>query len=125
MSHSRILIADDHRLVAELCQKLLESEFDVVGIVNDGHALIRATAELKPNVIIVDIAMPLLNGLDAARQVKERHPAIKVILLTMNHDEIAAEAFRLGASGYLLKTCAAAEMMTAVRNWRCCCIICG
>jgi DNA-binding NarL/FixJ family response regulator len=116
-NRSRILIADDHTLVAELCKKLLETEFDVVGTVSDGHALVRAAGELKPDVIVVDVAMPILNGLDAARQVREMLPTVKVIYLTMNPDiEIAAEAFRRGANGYLLKTCAAAEMVLAVRN---------
>jgi DNA-binding NarL/FixJ family response regulator len=117
MHRSRILIADDHNLVAELCKKLLENEFEVVGTVCDGRALVRAAAELKPDVIVVDIAMPVLNGLDAARQVREMFPAVKLIFLTMNPDpEVAAEAFRRGASGYLLKTCASSEMVTAVRN---------
>jgi DNA-binding NarL/FixJ family response regulator len=116
-SRSRILLADDHTLVAELCRKLLETEFDVVGIVNDGLGLVRAAAELKPDVVVVDVAMPVLNGLDAGRQVKEMLPAVKLIFLTMNPDlEVAAEAFRRGASGYLLKTCAAAEMVQAVRQ---------
>ena len=118
MNHrSRILIADDHTLVAELCKKLLETEFDVVGVVSDGRALVRAARELKPDVIVVDVAMPILNGLDAGRQVKEMLPAVSVVYLTMNPDvEVAAEAFRRGASGYLLKTCAAAEMVVAVRD---------
>jgi DNA-binding NarL/FixJ family response regulator len=116
-SRSRILIADDHTLVAELCRKLLETEFDVVGTVSDGRALVRAAGELKPDVVVVDVAMPVLNGLDAGRQVKEMLPAIKLIYLTMNPDlEIAAEAFRRGAHGYLLKTCAAAELVLAVRD---------
>jgi DNA-binding NarL/FixJ family response regulator len=113
----RILIADDHNLVAELCKRLLEPEFDVVGTVSNGRALVRAAAELKPDVVVVDVAMPVLNGLDAGRQVKEALPAVKLIYLTMNPDvEVAAEAFRRGAHGYLLKTCAAAEMVTAVRE---------
>jgi len=117
MHRSRILIADDHNLVAELCQKLLENEFEVVGTVCDGRALVQAAIELKPDVIVVDIAMPVLNGLDAARQVREMFPAVKLIFLTMNNDPaVAAEAFRRGASGYLLKTCASSEMVTAVRN---------
>lgn len=114
---ARILIADDHNLVAELCKTLLETEFDVVGVVGDGRALLRAAIELKPDVIVLDIAMPVLNGLDAGRQVKEAAPAIKLIYLTMNGDlEVAAEAFERGASGYLLKTCAAGEMVVAVRE---------
>jgi DNA-binding NarL/FixJ family response regulator len=112
----RILIADDHTLVAEACKKLLEGEFDVVATVSDGRALVRAAAELKPQLIIVDVAMPLLNGLDAGQQVKEFLPAVKLVFLTMNHDaDLAAEAFRRGASGYLLKTCAASELAIAVR----------
>jgi DNA-binding NarL/FixJ family response regulator len=116
-NRSRVLIADDHNLIAELCKRLLEVEFDVVGVVSDGRALVRACGELKPDVVVVDIAMPVLNGLDAGQQVKEMLPAVKLIYLTMNPDvEVAAEAFRRGASGYLLKTCAAAEMVLAVRE---------
>ena len=115
-NRSRILIADDHNLVAELCRKLLETEFDVVGVVGDGRAMVRAASELKPDVIVVDVAMPILNGLDAGRQVKEMLPSVKLVYLTMNPDpEVAAEAFVRGASGYLLKTCASTEMVLAVR----------
>jgi DNA-binding NarL/FixJ family response regulator len=116
-NRSRILIADDHTLVAELCKRLLETEFDVVGIVSDGRALLRAASELKPDVVVVDVAMPILNGLDAGRQVKEMLPSVKLVYLTMNPDaEIAAEAFARGASGFLLKTCASSEMVLAVRD---------
>jgi DNA-binding NarL/FixJ family response regulator len=116
-NRSRILIADDHNLVAELCKRLLETEFDVVGTVSDGRALLRSAIELKPDVVVVDIAMPILNGLEAGRQLKELLPAVKLVYLTMNADmEVAAEAFRRGAAGYLLKTCAAAEMVIAVRQ---------
>jgi len=103
--------------VAELCKKLLESEFDVVGIVTNGRALVRVATELKPDVVLVDVAMPLLNGLDAGQQVKQALPGVKLLYLTMNPDpEIAAEAFRRGGSGYLLKTCATTDMVTAVRD---------
>jgi DNA-binding NarL/FixJ family response regulator len=113
----RILIADDHTLVAEACKKLLESDYEVVGTVGDGRALVRAASELKPHLIIVDVAMPILNGLDAGQQIKELSPSVKLVFLTMNHDaDLAAEAFRRGASGYLLKTCAASELATAVRE---------
>jgi len=117
MHRSRILIADDHNLVAELCKKLLESEFEVVGTVSNGRDLVRAASELRPDVIVVDVAMPVLNGLDAAVRVKEMLPTVRTIFLTMNNDPmVAAEALRRGASGYLLKTCAPAEMVTAVRT---------
>jgi DNA-binding NarL/FixJ family response regulator len=116
INRSRILVADDHNLVAELCKRLLETEFDVVGVVSNGRALIRSAGELKPDVVVLDIAMPVLNGLDAGRQLKEMFPSVKLVYLTMNPDaDVAAEAFRLGASGYLLKTCAASELVTAVR----------
>jgi DNA-binding NarL/FixJ family response regulator len=113
----RILIADDHNLIAELCKTLLETDFEVVGVVADGRALVQAAGQLKPDVIVLDVAMPILNGLDAGRQVKEMLPCVKLVYLTMNSDpEIAAEAFGRGASGYLLKTCAASEMVQAVRE---------
>jgi len=117
ISRSRILIADDHTLVADLCKKLLEAEFDVVGTVGDGRALLQSAVDLKPDVIVIDVAMPILNGLDAGQQVKQMVPAVKLVYLTMNPDpEVAAEAFRRGASGYLLKTCAADQMVIAVRK---------
>jgi len=116
-NRARILIADDHNLVAELCKRLLETEFDVIEVVGDGRALVRSAIELKPDVIVLDIAMPVLNGLDAGRQVKEILPSVKLVFLTMNPDpQVAAEAFAIGASGYLLKTCAVSEMVIAVRD---------
>ncbi|ABF43067.1 two component transcriptional regulator, LuxR family [Candidatus Koribacter versatilis Ellin345] len=117
MNRTRILLADDHNLVAELCKKLLETEYEVVGIATDGRALVRAAVELKPDVIIADVGMPLLNGLDAAQQVKQKLPTVKIIFLTMNPDpDIAAEAFRRGASAYLVKTSAASEVVASVRE---------
>jgi len=116
---TRLLIADDHNLVAEACKSFLEPEFEVTGIVNDGRALLHAAAELKPDIVIIDIAMPLLNGLDAGEQVKEIVPAAKLVYLTMNmNPEVAAEAFRRGASAYLPKSTAAKELITAIREVR-------
>jgi DNA-binding NarL/FixJ family response regulator len=116
-SRSRILIADDHNMVAELLKQLLDNDFDVVGTFGDGRALVSAAVELKPDVIVLDVAMPVLNGLDAGRQAKKMLPSVKLVYLTMNPDaEVAAEAFTLGASGYLLKTSAASELTTAVRE---------
>jgi DNA-binding NarL/FixJ family response regulator len=113
----RLLIADDHVLIAEACRNLLEPEFQVVGVVSDGHALLKAAPELKPDVVIVDIAMPQLNGLDAGEQIKQKNHAIKLIYLTMNvRPDVAAEAFRRGASGYVLKHCTAEELMVAIRR---------
>ena len=117
MTRPRVLIADDHNLVAELCKQLLETEFDVVGVVSNGRALVQAAGELKPDVIVLDIAMPVLNGLDAGQQAKEILPAVKLVYLTVNPDaEVAAEAFERGASAYLVKTCASDELVRAVRE---------
>ena len=114
---ARVLIADDHTLIAELCERLLQSEFDVVGIVGDGRSLVREVGRLKPDLILVDVAMPILNGLDAGQQVKKDWPGIKVLYLTVNRDpQVAAEAFRRGGSGYLLKTCASSELVAAVQE---------
>lgn len=113
----RIIIADDHTLVAEACRKLLEPEYDVVATVSDGRALVRAVAEFRPHLIIVDVSMPLLNGLDAAQQARELQPGLRIVFLTMNHHpDLAAEAYRRGGSGYLVKTCAASELIIAVRE---------
>lgn len=116
-NRSRILIADSYNMVAELCKTLLETEFEVIGIVSDGRALVRAATELKPDLLLVDIAMPSLNGLDAARHLREMLPAVKLIFLSINSDpKAAAKAFRSGASAYLLKTCSAAELLASVRK---------
>jgi DNA-binding NarL/FixJ family response regulator len=113
----RVLIADDHTFVAEACAKLLEQEFDVVGTFGDGQALLAAVPELKPDVIVLDVGMPLLNGLEAGKRIKKLMRAVRIVYLTMNTDiGIAAEAFRNGASGYLLKTSATAELVTAIRE---------
>ena len=116
----RVLLADDHTLLLEAFEKLLEPDHTVVGAVSDGRTLLAAAAELKPDVIVLDIAMPLLNGLDAARQLKKTMPAIKLIFLTMNEDpDLASEAFRVGASGYLLKTSASSELSKAINEALC------
>jgi DNA-binding NarL/FixJ family response regulator len=114
---ARLLIADDHTLLAEACKNLLEPEFEVVGIVDNGRALLRMACELKPEVVVLDIAMPQLNGLDAGDQIKHLLPATKLVYLTVNMSpEVAAEAFRRGASGYVVKTSAAAELIIAIRR---------
>lgn len=117
MKRTRILIADDHVLMAEALQHLLQVDFDVVGRVSDGRALLKVAGELQPDVVVVDIGMPLLNGLDAGEQLKALHPDIKVIYLTQNREpRYAVEAFRRKASGYLLKDSAASELTTAIRE---------
>ena len=114
---SRILIADDHKLMAELCKEFLEPEFDVIGTVGDGRELLRTAVKLEPDVVLLDIGMPVLNGLDAGKQLKALLPAVKLVYLTMVTDpEVALEAFNRGASGFLLKTCVADEVVSAVRE---------
>ena len=117
MKRPRILLADDHTLMAEALKHLLQGDFDVVGTVGDGRALLEAAAQLHPDLVVVDIGMPLLNGLDAGEQLKALHPHIKVIYLTQNREpRIAAEALRRKASGYLLKDSAASELTAAIRE---------
>jgi DNA-binding NarL/FixJ family response regulator len=103
-------------MVAEAFQKLLEPEYEIVGIVNDGEALLTAAQELTPDIILLDVGMPLLNGLEAGEQLRKQRKTLKIIYLTMNQDRaIAADAFKRGASGYLLKSCASTELLTAIK----------
>jgi DNA-binding NarL/FixJ family response regulator len=117
MSAPRVLLADDHALLLGAFEKLLADECEIVGQVSDGRALVAAAERLKPDLVILDISMPLLNGLDAGRQIKQKLRNTKLIFLTMNEDaDLAAEAFRAGASGYVLKRSAASELVTAIRE---------
>lgn len=117
MRRARVLLADDHTIVAEGIQSLLEDDFELVGRVGDGRELVRAAMRLKPDVIVADISMPLLNGVDAARQLKKEKCSARVIFLTMHSDaHLAAEAFRAGAAGFLLKQSAGEELITAIRE---------
>jgi DNA-binding NarL/FixJ family response regulator len=115
MDRPRILIADDHTLVAEAFKKLLEPEFHVVKLVTDGRSLLTSAKELKPDIVILDLNMPLLNGLDAGQEMKKLLPKTKLIVLTMNEDpEVASKALRQWASGYLLKKSAGVELQKAI-----------
>jgi DNA-binding NarL/FixJ family response regulator len=117
MSKPRVILADDHTLVLEAFETLLAPECDVVAKVTDGRALVAAAGELHPNVVVLDLAMPLLNGIEAAKQIKQADRSIKLVFVTMNEDpDLAAEAFRAGASAYLLKRSAGAELLTAIRE---------
>jgi DNA-binding NarL/FixJ family response regulator len=115
MPRPRVLLADDHALLLAAFEKLLADHCEVVGVVSDGRALVDAAERLRPDVIVLDIAMPLLNGLDAGRQIKQKLREVRLVFLTMNEDPaLAAEAFRAGASAYLLKRSAASELRTAL-----------
>ena len=117
MSRLRLLLADDHRIIIEGLKKLLEPEFELVGTVEDGRALLEAAKNLDPDVIVADISMPMLNGIEAVRQIKNASPHVKVIILTMHPDvSYAVEAFEAGASGYVLKHSAPAELITAIKE---------
>jgi DNA-binding NarL/FixJ family response regulator len=117
MGRPRVLLADDHELLLGAFERLLAPECDVVGQVSDGRALVAAAETLRPDIIVLDISMPLLNGLEAGRQIKQLLRDVKLVFLTMNEDsDLAAEAFRAGASGYLLKRSAASELLTAIRE---------
>jgi DNA-binding NarL/FixJ family response regulator len=110
-------MADDHAMLLDAFRALLEPEFDVVGAVTDGRKLLEEFSRLHPDVVVLDIAMPLLNGLDAGRQLKAQRKSVKLIFLTMNPDpDLAGEALRLGASGYVLKSSAFQELKQAIHE---------
>lgn len=116
MSKPRVLLADDHSLVLEGFRRILSDQCDLVGMVEDGRALIEAAQRTHPDIVILDVSMPLLNGIDAATQLKKLQPAIKVIFVTMHADaDYVRSAFEAGASGYLLKRSAVDELEQAIR----------
>ena len=117
MTSKRIILADDHALILDTLKNLLEPEFEVVGTFIDGHLLVEKAPALNPDVVVLDVAMPTMNGLNAGQHLKQLIPKVKLIYLTMNQDpDMAAEAFRLGAAGYVLKHSAASELVTAIRQ---------
>jgi DNA-binding NarL/FixJ family response regulator len=116
MTKPRVLIADDHILISEAFRKLLEPQYDVVGTVADGRALLEQAARMQPDVIVIDIGMPVLNGLAAGQRLKRISPQAKLVYVTMNEDpEIAAEAIQNGASVYLLKSSASTELLQGIQ----------
>ena len=117
MKLPRVMLADDHTILLEAFRKLLEGKCEVVAVVSDGQALLKEAPALKPDVVVADISMPVLNGLEAARQLKEVLPAVKLVFLTMNEDpDLAVQAMRNGASAYLLKKSAASELFRAIQD---------
>jgi DNA-binding NarL/FixJ family response regulator len=117
MNRVRVLVADDHMMFAQGLEGLLRDEFELLGTVGDGVALVEAAQRLSPDLIVVDISMPLLNGFDAVRQLKKEGSQAKIIFLTMHNDDgLVAEAFHCGGSGYVLKQSAGEELVTAIRE---------
>jgi DNA-binding NarL/FixJ family response regulator len=117
MKRIKVLLADDHKIVLDGLKSLLAPEFDLAGTVEDGRSLVAAVQQLRPDVIVVDISMPLLNGIEAVRQIKKLDPQVKVVFLTMHPDvTYAVRAFEAGASGYVLKHSASAELLTAIHE---------
>jgi DNA-binding NarL/FixJ family response regulator len=115
MRRTRVLLADDHQMLLDALKGLLEPKYEVVGLVSDGRALLKVAENLQPDIIVLDIAMPQLNGLDAGRQLKQSMPGVKLIFMTMNEDPyLVGEAFRAGASAYLLKQAAGLELDEAI-----------
>lgn len=113
----RVLLADDHLMVAEALKNLLASEFDLVGVVADGRALIEAAGRLRPDIIVADVTMPHLNGIDALMHLRQHGDNVRVVFLTMHRDaSFARRALEAGASGFVLKHSAPAELVTAIRT---------
>ena len=117
MPRTRLLLADDHTLLVDAFRKLLEPEFEIVGTASDGRTLLAGALQLRPDVVVVDLGLPLLNGMDAGRELKKLMPQIKLLVVTMSEDVgVAAEALREWASGYLLKKSAGTELTHAIRE---------
>lgn len=117
MAKPRVILADDHTMLVEAFEKLLSPECEIVAKVADGRALVAAVQTHHPDVVVLDVAMPLLNGLDAARQIKQIDRSVRLVFVTMNEDpDLAAEAFRAGGAAYLLKRSAGSELLTAIRE---------
>lgn len=117
MNRIRLILADDHTMFAQGLESLLDEEFELLGTVGNGHDLVEAVHRLNPDVIIVDISMPGLNGFDAIRRIKENGNRSKVIFLTMHDDDtLVEEAFRCGGSGYVLKQAAGEELVEAIKQ---------
>lgn len=117
MKRPRIILADDHTLLMEGIKKLIEPEFEVVGIFSDGLSLVEAAPELDPAAIVLDIGMPLMNGFTAGQELKHKLPLVKLVYITMNQDpDLAGEAFGVGASAFVLKQSAGSELLQALRE---------
>jgi len=117
MTRTRILLADDYPPICHAVRRLLEPAYDVIGCVSDGPALLKTALDLKPDIVLLDIALPLLNGLEAGRRLKKLCPQVKLVFMTMNRDPaIENEAIRIGATGYMLKDSIPEQLLPAIEN---------
>lgn len=117
MTRTTILLADDHPMMCAALRSMLEPDHDVIGCVQDGRALVKTAVDLKPDLVLLDVGLPLLNGLEAGRELRKLMPATKLVFLTMNRDpDIAREAFRIGASAYVLKDAMGEELLQAIQG---------
>jgi DNA-binding NarL/FixJ family response regulator len=115
MTRPRLLLADDHSILIEGLRRLLEPEFEIAGTSEDGRGLVRAAARIKPDVIVADITMPLLNGIEAARQILKENKRARIVFLTMHSDAAyAMEALDTGALGYVVKSSAGEQLVIAI-----------
>ena len=119
MTRARILLADDHSLVLEGIRKLIESRYDIVGAADNGDALVREAARTRPDLVVLDVSMPILNGIDAARAIKKEQPRVKLIFISMHANAVyVRKAIEAGACGYVLKSGASEELLTAIEQAR-------
>ena len=117
VARARILLADDHKEIRDRAVRLLEPEFEVVGAVADGNALVRASAQLKPDVCVVDISMPLLNGIEAAMRMRKNGSEARIVFLTVHQDsDFVRAALRTGALGYVIKSRMASDLCAAIND---------
>jgi DNA-binding NarL/FixJ family response regulator len=117
MKRATILLADDHPGMCEATHNLLEPDYDIIGSVQDGRGLVAMALDLKPDLVLLDVGLPILNGLEAARQLKKQLPGVKLVFLSMNRDpDVAREAFRIGASGYVYKDSMGEELLRTLHN---------
>jgi DNA-binding NarL/FixJ family response regulator len=117
VEQARVILADDHRLLTECLSGVLRRDFDLVGTAENGRELLEKVDQLKPDVAVLDISMPLMNGVEAARRLSSVHPDIKIVFLSMHSDKAyVTEAFRAGGSAYVLKRCASGELVTAIQE---------
>lgn len=119
MSRARVLLADDHSLILEGIRKLLESQYEVVGVADNGDMLVREADRTRPDLVVLDVSMPILNGIDAGREIRRTQPRVKLVFISMHSNAVyVRKAMEAGASAYVLKSGASEELLTAIERAR-------